>query len=137
MTSRSALVLDTSVLVALALVEPEAGRLRASCGGVARRFASSASLVEARLVLQKHVGPEAGSLLDGILADLEVRVVPVSTELARIAQEAAMRYGKGFAVPGVLNFGDTFSYALSVWLGVPLLFKGNDFSRTDVEIAAW
>ena len=137
MTARTALAIETSALLAIGLSEPDADRLLVAAAAVERRFVSAVALVESAIVLRSRFGPAGDDVLRDVLRRLGVTVVPVHTEIAMLARLAAVRYGKGATVPGVLNFGDTFSYALSVWLGVPLLFKGNDFSRTDVEVAAW
>lgn len=65
-----------------------------------------------------------------------MQILPITELHTRFARAAFLRYGKGMH-PAGLNFGDCFSYALARDSGQPLLFKGNDFSRTDVEIAAW
>jgi len=62
--------------------------------------------------------------------------VPVGEEQAVIARDAAFRFGRG-RHPAALNFGDCFSYALSVARSEPLLFVGDDFSKTDVEVCRW
>ena len=66
------------------------------------------------------------------MAVIPITVVPFDAEQAELANNANHRYGKGHGHPAQLNFGDTFSYALAAARGLPLLFKGNDFARTDV-----
>ena len=85
------------------------------------------------MTLNRH-GPKAMRMLDEIIRDGGVRIESVTARQARIALEAYAEYGKG-RKPAGLNFGDCFSYALAKAVGLPLLFKGNDFSKTDIEAA--
>jgi ribonuclease VapC len=73
--------------------------------------------------------------LDQFVRDAGIEVVPVTEDHARLAREGFARFGKGRHAAG-LNFGDCFSYALAKASGHPLLFKGNDFSHTDVKVVA-
>lgn len=97
---------------------------------------SAANLVEAGIVAQRRGGVEGGETLDRLIAALGIIVVPVSPEQAAMAREAPWRFGKG-QHPAALNYGDCFSYALAKERGEPLLFKGNDFSRTDLLAATY
>jgi ribonuclease VapC len=72
--------------------------------------------------------------LDRLIEVSGVKVVPVTAEQAGLAREAYRKYGKGNH-PAKLNLGDCFAYALAKARGEPLLFKGHDFRRTDVEPA--
>ncbi len=72
-----------------------------------------------------------GDLMVSLIASLKLEVVPVTEETALVAREGYLRWGKGVH-PAGLNFGDCFSYALARQLGCPLLFVGDDFSRTDI-----
>ena len=86
------------------------------------------------MVLETRLGEAGGSELDLWLYKISAEIVPVSAELGDIARRAWRRYGKGRHSAG-LNYGDCFSYALAISTAEPLLFKGNDFSETDVEKA--
>src|SRR5947209_6542689 len=93
---------------------------------------SAVSFQEASMVLAgSHGGVEAWSELDGVVQGMELEIIPHNTELARIAREAFLRFGKG-RHPARLNCGDCASYALAKARGLPLLFKGVDFARTDI-----
>jgi len=93
---------------------------------------SSVSLQEASMVLAgRHADATAWKELDRIILDLELEIVAHSSELARIAREAFLRFGKG-RHPARLNCGDCASYALAKSLDIPLLFKGGDFAKTDI-----
>jgi ribonuclease VapC len=70
-----------------------------------------------------------------LVVQTEIEVEPVTREQAEIARAAYRDFGKGSGHPAGLNFGDCFAYALAKSMGEPLLFKGDDFSRTDVAIA--
>ena len=79
----------------------------------------------------RHADSAAWLELDRILQDMEVEVIPHDAELARIARDAFIRFGKG-RHPARLNCGDCASYALAKSLNIPLLFKGTDFAKTDI-----
>ncbi len=76
----------------------------------------------------------AGHELDVFLERAEIELIPVTTEHLEAARRAWRRFGKGNH-PAALNFGDCFAYALAKVENEPLLFKGDDFTRTDVEAA--
>lgn len=95
---------------------------------------SSGTLLETSIVLIRKSLESATEVLDRLLLDLKIEVVPVTEQQARLAVEAYRRFGKGRHA-AALNFGDCFSYALAKHLNEPLLFKGEDFRRTDVLVA--
>jgi ribonuclease VapC len=76
-------------------------------------------------------------VLDAWLRKIDAAVVPLTAEGAEHARRAYARFGKGIGDPAVLNFGDCLSYGVAMALGEPLLFKGEDFARTDVAVAAY
>jgi ribonuclease VapC len=125
------MVLDTSVLVALLGMEPEAERIARAIEADTTRLMSAATLVEATLVIESRYGAAGSTLLDLLIAKAGIRVEPVTVQQADVAREAWRRYGKGRHAAG-LNYGDCFSYALAQVTGEPLLFKGQDFPQTDV-----
>ena len=96
---------------------------------------SAPSYVEAAIVMISRSGPDAQEKLDRLLADLNVEIVPFTRDQAIHAIAAFRRYGKGSGHPAGLNFGDCFTYVLARLTGEPILFKGDDFSRTDLAIA--
>ncbi len=97
---------------------------------------SAPSYVETAIVMVTRSGPAALEKLDHLLADLGVEIVPFAHDEAAAAVQAYRRYGKGSGHPAGLNFGDCFTYALAKLRGEPVLYKGDDFSRTDLVSAA-
>lgn len=128
------MVIDTSVLAAIAFNEPEAAAFRERIADDPVRLISAATVLEAAMVIETRLGEAAGADLDLWLYKAEVEIVPVTAEHADRARRAWRRYGKG-RHPASLNYGDCFCYALAALSGEPLLYKGNDFSQTDIEAA--
>jgi ribonuclease VapC len=125
------MVLDTSALLALLLDEPEAEDFRGAVEEDPVRLVSAATLLETALVIEARKGEPGGRELDTLMHKAEVVVVPVDAEHISEARRAYRRFGKG-RHPAGLNFGDLFAYALARAAGEPLLFKGDDFTKTDV-----
>jgi ribonuclease VapC len=125
------MVLDTSALLALLLDEPEAEDFRVAVEEDTTRLVSAATLLETALVIEARKGEPGGRELDTLIQKAEVVVVPVDAEHVSEARRAYRRFGKG-RHPAGLNFGDVFAYALARTAGEPLLFKGDDFARTDI-----
>ena len=99
---------------------------------------SAGTLLAASIVLRtidRKTAATADSTLDDFISTLKIDVVPVTVELANRARIAHAKYGKGTGHPAQLNFGDCFSYALAKSLDAPLLYKGGDFSKTDIVSA--
>jgi ribonuclease VapC len=128
------MVIDTSAIVAIALNEPDAESLERRIADAPARFISAATVLEAAMVIETRLGELGGAELDLWLLKAGVEIVPVDAEQVGHARRAWRRFGKGRHAAG-LNFGDCFSYALSALRREPLLFKGGDFSRTDIEAA--
>jgi len=101
-----------------------------------RRAASAATLVEAGIVAEARSGEQGARDLDAAVARMRIEVVPLTPGHATHARRAFRRFGKG-RHPAQLNFGDCMAYALAKATGEPLLFKGDDFSKTDIEAAAY
>lgn len=97
---------------------------------------SAANYVETAMVIDRLNDLSTSRRLDSLLDEIGISIEPVSVGQARIAREAFREFGKGSGHPAQLNFGDCFAYALSRDKREPLLFKGNDFSQTDVDVAA-
>jgi ribonuclease VapC len=125
------MVLDTSALLALLLDEPEAEDFRIAVEEDTTRLVSAATLLETALVVEARKGEPGGRELDALIQKAEVVVVPVDAEHVSEARRAYRRFGKGRHAAG-LNFGDVFAYALARSAGEPLLFKGEDFAKTDI-----
>jgi ribonuclease VapC len=130
------IVADTSALIAIFLDEPERDRFAASVATAERVGISVATLVETRLVLHRRGGAKLTKAIELLLGSNRFEVVAVDADQADIAHAAFVTYGKGTGHPAGLNFGDLFSYALAKARAVPLLYKGDDFARTDIAAAA-
>jgi ribonuclease VapC len=128
------MVIDSSALLAILQDEPERRALVEVIESADRRCLSVVNLVEASIVLETRRGPDAARLLDTLVERAGIEVVGVDLEQGALARRAFARYGKGRHSAG-LNFGDCFAYALAQALGDSLLFKGNDFNKTDVAPA--
>ena len=128
------MIVDTSVIIAILLEEPGYQELYEKIVDTTDNRISAVSYVEASMVLIGRRGESIMQRFQRLLVVLEVVSTPLSVEQAGLAVEAFRRYGKGRHRAG-LNFGDCFSYALAKSAGEPLLFKGTDFGRTDVDVA--
>ena len=126
------MVLDTSALLAILFGEPEAAAMVRAVAQDATRRVGAATLVEASAVVTARKGSGGEVALDALLERMRIDVVPMSVDAARLARLAYARFGKGVGNPAVLNFGDCLSYGVAMAEREPLLFKGDDFSRTDV-----
>lgn len=128
------MVIDSSALVAILLGEPGCDALAIKLSGAHRPVICAANWLEAMMVVSTRLGPPGVPALRELLDAAAVQVAPADAELVQTAFEAWQRFGKG-QHPAGLNFGDCFSYALTMRRGDALLFKGNDFSQTDVPQA--
>ncbi|MCB1693192.1 MAG: type II toxin-antitoxin system VapC family toxin [Pseudomonadales bacterium] len=125
------MVIDTSVLVAILFGEPEASSLARALEADPVRLIATPSLLETSIVIQSELEDEGMRELDLLMHTASISPVAFSADHYRVAREAYRRFGKG-RHPAALNYGDCFSYALSRASGEPLLFKGEDFKKTDV-----
>lgn len=126
------MVLDTSAIFALIANEPEASHFQAAILAAETLAISAVTVLETSIVLHGRLGAEASHAFDQWLRDCGVVVVPFDHAQATEAANAFSRYGKGQGQPAQLNICDCASYALARTRGEPLLFKGLDFSRTDI-----
>lgn len=130
------MIVDSSALIAIANDEPESdniiARLNSSPGPIQM---AAPTYLETFIVAEQRFGVQVASQIEATLRVYKIEVVPFDQELAEIARVAYRLYGKGTGHPAQLNFGDSFSYALSKRTGYPLLCHGNDFRQTDVRIA--
>ena len=131
----STIVVDTSAIVAILLGEPEGARFRDVIDQASQCLVTAVSRVEMSLVLEGRKADIGRVELENILRLTGVEIVAVTPAHADIAIEAFRRFGRGRHKAG-LNMGDCFSYALARALDIPLLFKGDDFARTDIKVAA-
>lgn len=128
------MILDTSALLAILQREPEAVAFAQAIEAASVCRVSAATLVEASIVMAGRRGPAGVALLDRLLQVANIEIVPVDAKQAMAARSAWERYGLGNHSAG-LNSGDCFAYALAGVNAEPLLFKGDDFSRTDIVSA--
>ncbi len=125
------MVIDPSAILAILLGEPEAEEMAQAIADGSPRLLSAAGFLEASIAIEARRGEEGARDLDLFIYRAGLEIVPVDAEQAEVARLAWRRFGKG-RHPASLNFGDCFSYALAKVTGSPLLFKGGDFSRTDL-----
>jgi ribonuclease VapC len=130
------MIVDTSAIIAVLKEESDAARfLRALTTSTLPKHMSAANYLEAGIVVDANRNPLLSRRLDDLIVQTETEVAPVTREQAEIARAAYRDFGKGSGHPAGLNFGDCFAYALAKSMREPLLFKGDDFSQTDVAIA--
>ena len=126
------MVIDSSALVAILYQEPEAAFFSRMIEQAAVCSISAASVLETAMVVESRFGSLAGGMLDDLIRRASIHIVPFDAEQLAIARTAYSNYGKG-RHPAKLNFGDCISYALARCLGEPLLYKGDDFAKTDIR----
>lgn len=125
------MVIDTSALLAVVFDESEAATFAELLATSEATLLSAVSWLEAGIVIEARKGKDAARDYQSFLATARVKIVEFTADQGRIALEAWRSYGKGNHKAG-LNLGDCCAYALSKVSGRPLLFKGKDFSQTDV-----
>ena len=128
------MIVDSSAVLAVLYREPDAARYETAIASAASCRMSVANVLEASIVLEARGGTAAGHELDTFLKDAAIEPTPVTVEHMDAARRAWRRFGKGNH-PAALNFGDCLAYALADVAGEPLLFKGEDFAHTDVDVA--
>ena len=128
------MILDTSALIAILRLEPEAPEFATLIERAPHRRISAVSYVEAGAVIDGSKDPVASRRLDELIEEAQIAIEPVTEAQARLARQAYRDFGKSSGHAAKLNFGDCFSYALAKNKGEPLLFKGQDFNRTDVKV---
>lgn len=131
------MVLDTSALLAILFSEPEAEPMLGAIAAAERRLVGAPTWVEASAVMVARKGTAGEVALDALIDRLGAEVVPLSVAAGRLARLAYSRFGKGIGEPGVLNYGDCLAYGVAVADDEPLLFKGDDFGHTDVQVAPY
>ncbi len=127
------LVVDTSAAVAIVLGEPGSEELAAHLENALARLMPAAIRVELGIVLEARLWPAGQDVVDRLLRDAKIDIVPLDADLAARAMSGWRRYGKG-RHPAGLNFGDCFTYALAERTGHPVLCTGDDFAATDVAV---
>ncbi len=126
------MVIDTSALLAIFLSEPERQNFLELIRQDGSRLLSAPNTLETAIVLETRRGVVAGREFDLFLHRLSIEIVPVDAAQVEVARAGWRKYGKG-RHPAGLNFADCFAYALSKTSGEPLLAKGDDFPKTDVD----
>lgn len=130
------MIVDTSAILAIMLKEPEEDRLTLALAGADSAGIGAPTLAEAAIVLGFRVGFEKRGLLQRVLQEFGISVIPFGDVHWAEAVDAYERFGKG-RHKAALNFGDCMSYATARLARQPLLFVGDDFSRTDIDVAAY
>ena len=130
------IAVDTSAIVAIVLDEPERPVFRQIIRRAGKALISTASVLECRLVIHARRGQRGIVLAEGLFRLPVFETVPPGPAELDAAYAAFVAYGKGSGHPANLNFGDLFAYALAKVRGLPLLFKGDDLARTDLQSAA-
>lgn len=125
------IAIDTSAIIAILKGEHGAGVFAHAIAEAERCFFSAVGFLEASMVMIGRGAPVLADRLDGLVRELDIQIVPVDEKLVRESRAALIRFGKG-RHPAGLNFGDCVSYALAHSRGLPLLYKGDDFAKTDV-----
>lgn len=125
------MIVDSSVLIPILLGEPEAGYYSKRLANTNEIYISAVSIVESSMVIEYKRGEQGAKEYDALLEVIMPTIIAFNSEQADLARTAWRQYGKG-RHPAKLNFGDCCSYALAKHLNQPLLFKGDDFSKTDL-----
>jgi ribonuclease VapC len=128
------MIVDTSAIMAILRQESDASAFGAALAREPRTGISAATLVELCMVAESRAGAAMWAEIETLMADAAIEVAPFTAEQAALACEGWRRFGKG-RHPAGLNLGDCFAYALARQRDEPLLFKGEDFARTDVRRA--
>ena len=126
------MVVDTSALLAVLFAEREAEEFARAIADSEVSRISAATFLEAGIVADNQTDQRTGRQLDALVANFRLRIEPVTEQQVRIARQAYLDFGRG-KHPAGLHFGDCFAYALAKATGEPLLFKGEDFARTDIR----
>jgi ribonuclease VapC len=128
------MIVDSSAVLAIMLSEQDSEAYLDALLSVGPRRMSVANWLETAMVIDRRGTTAAASGFEEFMRDADIEVMPVTASQGTLARAAWQRYGRGNH-PAKLNYGDCFAYALAKETREPLLFKGNDFARTDVEPA--
>ena len=123
------MIVDTSAIVAMLQLEPEATAMLRVLSRTSDTSMSAATYLECGIVIDRAKDSKASANLDALIRDLGIAIEPVTAEQARIARQAYRDFGKGSGHPAKLNYGDCFAYALAMERGEALLYKGDDFAH--------
>lgn len=128
------MVIDTSALIAILFGEPEALSFTRALADETLKLISSFNALETGIVVEARKGEAGGREFDLLMHRAQIELVAMNADQAELARAAWRKYGKGNH-PAGLNIGDCCAYALAKYSGEPLLFKGDDFSQTDIQPA--
>ena len=128
------MIIDSSAICAILFREPEARRFAEAIGDADVCRMSAGTLLETAMVVEGRVGSPGGDELDAFIERHAIEIVPVTAQQVAAARRAWRRFGKGNH-PAALNLGDCLTYALSQITREPLLYKGQDFTQTDIQPA--
>ena len=129
------MVIDTSALIAILLGEPQADTLARAIANDPKRMLSAFSALETFIVITAKKGESGGRELDLLLHRCQVETIALNADQSELARKGWLAYGKG-RHPAGLNVGDCCAYALAKYAGEPILFVGEDFARTDLQVVA-
>lgn len=129
------MIVDSSAIIAILRNEPDAAAMAEALQEASVRRVSAVTYVEAAVVADNDRNPLLSRRFEGLVRDAQMLVEPVTARQAEVARQAYRDFGKGRHKAG-LNLGDCFAYALAKEMDEALLFKGDDFRHTDVEMAA-
>lgn len=129
------MIIDTSAVIAILRAEPEAMSFALAIENASARRISAVSFTEAAIVIDMNHDPIASRQFDRLIDEAQFSIEPVTETQARLAREAYRDFGKSSKHAAKLNFGDCFAYALAKEKHEPLLFKGDDFTKTDITAA--
>ena len=130
------MVIDTSAIIAILFGEPEADALTEVIAEAPDAMMSAFSVLEAGIVVEARKGEAGGRELDIFLHQARIRIIPLDAEHVATARTAWRKFDKS-RHPAGLNIGDCCAYALAKHTGSPLLFKGDDFGKTDIPVVAY
>jgi ribonuclease VapC len=126
-------IVDSSALIAILDAEADAAVYAEALAEADVPLISAATLIEAGIVMVNRHGPRGAKKVYALIDEAGIGIEEVTPHQARMAIDAFVAYGKGRKHKAGLNYGDCFVYALAKATGMPLLFKGDDFRRTDLS----
>ena len=126
------MIVDSSAIVAIVRTEPEAEQFVTAIIGSGNAVISAGNYLETSIVIDKDCDPVVSALLDPLLQQLRIDIVPVTASQAKLARQAYRDFGKNSGHPAKLNYGDCFAFALAMERGEGLLYKGDDFAHAGV-----
>ena len=126
------MIIDTSALIAILRDESDAAHYAQAIAAATKRRMSAVNFVESAVVIDASRDPIASRRFDELIKEANISIDPVTTDQAQIARDAYRDFGRGSGHAAKLNFGDCFAYALAKAAREPLLFKGDDFTHTDI-----